>query len=80
MSEMIFDLCLFDFWIKHITFTVSFFFWKAKSAVLTLLVLMKNIYIILVENCLWAALEISSNTHTGNMEIWKMPTSPPERN
>lgn len=48
---------------------------EAESAVLTLLVLTKNIlYIISAENSLWAALEIRSNTHIGTMEIWKMPT------
>ncbi len=39
----------------------------------------KSICIILVENSLRAALQISSNTHIGNVEIWKMPTFSPRK-
>lgn len=68
-------VCVFSF-LEDIFYNI---FKQVRSALLTLLVYMKRKYIILVENSLRAALMISSKTHIGTMEIWKMPTFSPRK-
>lgn len=53
-------------------------FRQVRSTLLTLLVCIKQ-DIILAENSPGAALRISSNTHIGTVEIWKMSTFSPKK-